>query len=242
MGILIVAISVIVVALAVGWILSGVQDGRGIAAWDVAAAEWGRDNASETSTNILDAITSLGSTAPLIVFMVLLGVHHAVRRGDRGPGLYLAVVGIGVTVLNNGLKLIVDRGRPDIAQLAGFAGSSFPSGHSAAAAACWAAMALVIARGAPRNVRLGAGTAAVIIAVTVAATRVLLGVHWLSDVVAGVLVGWAWFVVSTVAFGDRLLGRTADLDESDDERPTTDIKRSDLPTTREINQREDSLP
>jgi undecaprenyl-diphosphatase len=142
---------------------------------------------------------------PLVVAMVLIGVYHAVRRDDRGPALYLAIVGVGVIAINNALKLIVDRDRPDVAQLAGHAGSSFPSGHSAAAAACWAAIALVVARRASRRVRLVAGTLAAVIAVVVAATRVLLGVHWLTDVVAGVVVGWTWFLLSTIVFGGHSL-------------------------------------
>jgi undecaprenyl-diphosphatase len=39
----------------------------------------------------------------------------------------------------------------------------------------------------------------------VAATRVLLGVHWLTDVVAGLVLGWTWFAMVSVAFGGRLL-------------------------------------
>ena len=46
---------------------------------------------------------------------------------------------------------------------------------------------------------------AVLVAASVATTRVLLGVHWVSDVVAGVVVGWSWFFVVTVTFGGRLL-------------------------------------
>lgn len=223
---------VFAVALVVGWIFSGIGDASGIARWDVAAAEWGRDNATATSTTVLDAVTDLGSTIPLIVGMVLLGVYHAVRNDDRGPALYLAVVGIGVTLINNGLKLIIDRDRPDIAQLAGSAGSSFPSGHSAAAAACWAAIALVLARRASRSVRLGAGVLVVFVAGAVAATRVLLGVHWLSDVVAGVLVGWTWFLLSTIAVGGRSLRLgepaeriAAERSEPAEQRPTTPVDR-----------------
>ena len=47
--------------------------------------------------------------------------------------------------------------------------------------------------------------AAVAVAIGVAASRVLLGVHWLSDVVAGLAFGWGWFALCAVAFGGRFL-------------------------------------
>jgi undecaprenyl-diphosphatase len=46
---------------------------------------------------------------------------------------------------------------------------------------------------------------AVGVAVAVASSRVLLDVHWVSDVVAGVALGWAWFALCAIAFGGRLL-------------------------------------
>ncbi|MGE0728906.1 MAG: phosphatase PAP2 family protein, partial [Acidimicrobiia bacterium] len=46
---------------------------------------------------------------------------------------------------------------------------------------------------------------AVAVGVAVAATRVLLGVHWLTDVLAGIGLGAAWFAVVSIAFGGRLL-------------------------------------
>ena len=196
---------VFVGAVIVGWVFSGLDNQRGIARWDVAVAEYGRDRATPRSTDVLEAVTDLGGTMYVLSLMILVGVYHSVRRHDWGPLLYLGVVGIGVTLLNNGLKLVVDRDRPDFAQLAGHAGSSFPSGHSAAAAACWAAMALVVTRRQGIGLRVVAGAVAVFVAIAVAATRVLLGVHWLSDVVAGVVVGWTWFVVVTIVFGGRLL-------------------------------------
>ena len=54
--------------------------------------------------------------------------------------------------------------------------------------------------------------AAVAIAVAVAASRVLLDLHWLSDVVGGLALGWAWFALCAVVFGGRLLRPTAAAD------------------------------
>jgi undecaprenyl-diphosphatase len=53
---------------------------------------------------------------------------------------------------------------------------------------------------------------AVGVAVAVAASRVLLDLHWLSDVIAGLALGWAWFAVCAIAFGGRILrfGATAE--------------------------------
>ena len=44
-----------------------------------------------------------------------------------------------------------------------------------------------------------------LIAVAVATSRVLLGVHWLTDVLAGLALGWSWFALCSIAFGGRIL-------------------------------------
>jgi undecaprenyl-diphosphatase len=148
-----------------------------------------------------------------------------------GTLAYLAIIGIGVSLINNALKWTVDRERPDIAQLTGHGGSSFPSGHSAAAAACWAALALVLARRRSRPIRLLTAVVAAAIAIAVAVSRVLLGVHWLSDVVAGLIVGWTWFFLVTIIFGGRLLRfgepveRVAERDTDGDASVDHDVER-----------------
>ena len=86
----------------------------------------------------------------------------------------------------------MQRARPDLHPLAGFSGPSFPSGHATAAAATFIAIALVVGRDwSPRGRRNLAG-AAVGVAVAVACSRVFLGVHWVSDVIGGLILGWTW--------------------------------------------------
>ena len=82
-------------------------------------------------------------------------------------------------------------------------GFSFPSGHTAAAAACWSAVALVLGRDRPRAARALLAGGAALIAIVVATSRALLGVHWVSDVIAGLALGWGWFLLVAVVFGGR---------------------------------------
>jgi undecaprenyl-diphosphatase len=140
-----------------------------------------------------------------VVLLVLAVVATAdfVRRRNREVFLFVAVVGLGQNLLNNLLKIIVRRDRPEVLQLMDAHGFSFPSGHTAAAAACWSAVALVLGRDRPRAVRAVLAGGAALIAVVVATSRALLGVHWVSDVVAGLALGWGWFLLVAVAFGGR---------------------------------------
>ena len=199
--------AVLLTGAVVGWILSTVDSDRGFARFDESAAEWGAEHATATSTDVLRWITHLGASALLIGVMVVIGLTAALTGRRRRWTLlgFLLTVGVGVVLINNGLKLLVDRDRPDIVEhLAGTNSSSFPSGHSAAAAACWAALAVVVSRRWPHLRRRWLAGAAAAIAVLVASSRVLLGVHWLTDVIAGLLVGWAWFFVALLIFGSRL--------------------------------------
>jgi membrane-associated phospholipid phosphatase len=112
---------------------------------------------------------------------------------------------IGQTVLTNVIKVIVDRTRPDIDRLTGFSGASFPSGHAATTAATFASAALLLGYSRSRAGRAVLMGIAGGIAVAVAESRVFLGVHWLTDVIGGLILGWAWFAVVSIAFGGRLL-------------------------------------
>ncbi len=197
-------VALLIAALFVGWVLSSVDSNRGFARWDQSVADWGPQHASSATASAMKAITNLGGTYLLVAIMVVVGAIDWFRRRRATSLWFLVTVGVGVTLINNGLKLLIMRDRPPVDHLVGSAGSSFPSGHSAAAAACWMAIVLVVGRWLPRPIRPWLSVVAVGIACLVAASRALLGVHWLTDVIAGLVVGWTWFFVVAVIFGGRL--------------------------------------
>jgi len=196
---------VLVAAVFIGWVFDSIDENSGFARYDKSAAQFGADHASTNSTHVLEFFTQFGATGLLLIVMALVGGFQAWRHRKFTVLIYLAVVGIGVSLLNNGLKLLVHRERPVVLQLTHAGGYSFPSGHTAAAAACWAAIALVVARKWPRAGRRAAAVVVLVITLAVASSRVLLGVHWLTDVIAGAIFGWTWFVIVTVLFGGRIL-------------------------------------
>jgi undecaprenyl-diphosphatase len=141
----------------------------------------------------------------MVAVALLAATTQYLRTRTRAVVGFLTVVVGGQVLVTNLTKVLVDRARPDIHRLTGFSGSSFPSGHSATAAATFAAIALLVGRGRHRRAKAFLAASAAGIAVAVAATRVLLGVHWLTDVIAGLAMGWAWFAVASIAFGGRVL-------------------------------------
>jgi undecaprenyl-diphosphatase len=128
-----------------------------------------------------------------------------IRRPSRWLPVFMVLVVAGQFALSNGIKYLVERARPDISRLTGFAGTSFPSGHSTAASATFAAIALISTRTRSRRAKIAGASIAAGLAVVVASTRVFLGVHWLTDVLAGLLLGWGWFAICSIAFGGRFL-------------------------------------
>lgn len=172
---------------------------------DASVARWGHRHATTLSTHGLNAITQLGTTTTVLVAgtAIVLVDHRKTHSLWAIPFLFVVVA--GEKLLTTTIKDLADRVRPSLNPIAATLGPSFPSGHSASAAAFFAAAALLLGRHhGPRARALLAGLAAAI-GVAVATSRVMLDVHWLTDVIAGLALGWAWFSVSAIAFGGRLL-------------------------------------
>lgn len=176
-----------------------------LAGIDSSVAEWGERHTSAWSHDALRLVTQLGETWLVIVVAIVVATVEIARTRSRWVVPFLVAVILGDKLLTEAIKQLVDRARPALEPVAATLGPSFPSGHTSTAAASWAAFALVAGRWWGRRAWPALASVAVGIAVAVALSRVFLDVHWLSDVLGGLALGWAWFAACAIAFGGRLL-------------------------------------
>ena len=166
---------------------------------------WANRHATSASTHGLDVVTHLGATVVVVPLAITVAVAEFVRRRNALVFPFMTAVMVGELVLSSSIKSLVDRVRPTLNPIAHTLGPSFPSGHTTAAAAFYAAAAVLMSRGRGPSARAALAGAAAGIAVAVAASRVLLGVHFLTDVIGGLALGWGWTAICVIAFGTRIL-------------------------------------
>lgn len=176
----------------------------------------------------LKAVTTLGNTAVLFGVVGVIAVALIVRHRSR-LAAYLVVTGLGAIIMGPALKLFVGRLRPVVEHKVALApGNSFPSGHALGSIVCYGAVALVFlpaVHGRGRRILLAA--IAVLVAL-IGFSRIALGVHFLSDVIGGWLLGAVWLAVTARAFETwrTQLGRrpTAPLQEGLEPEAAKDVK------------------
>ncbi len=192
-------------AVGIGLVVAMIRSKTGLERYDIRLAQFGADHATQWSTNVMRDISRLGGTPVVVLLALIATTIEMIRRPSRWLPVFMVLVIGGQFALSNGIKYLVERARPDISRLTGFAGTSFPSGHSTAAAASFAAIALISTRNRSRRAKITGASIAAGLAVVVASTRVFLGVHWFTDVLAGLMLGWGWFAICSIAFGGRFL-------------------------------------
>lgn len=143
-------------------------------------------------TNVVRAITWAGS-AFLLVPLALIACLAFARAGLRREALAIVLSLGGAMLISGWVKLLVSRPRPPVEHLQAVTGSSFPSGHTTQASAFWFSLVLAMSAtsASPKLTRVASGLALLIV-LAVAASRVYLGVHYPSDVIAGMLLGAGW--------------------------------------------------
>jgi undecaprenyl-diphosphatase len=169
---------------------------------DHGAASWlnGLISGHAPLVTAVKAVTWLGSDGVLWTVVGATAIVLAFRRRWR-LAIYLLVTGAGALVLDQVLKSLVGRLRPVVAHpIAHGTGNSFPSGHSLGSIVCYGAVLLVFlpaTRGRWRSTFTGVVVALVAL---IGISRILLGVHYLSDVAGGWAVGITWLGLTAFAF------------------------------------------
>lgn len=159
-------------------------------------------------------ITALGSVS-VLGLIVIASVAYLIFAGKLRTGVFLLVSVLGGTLLSTALKAWFNRPRPDVEAVARVFTASFPSGHATLSAVTYLTLGLLLGE-ASNSVRLrvfcwGLG---IVLALLVGVSRVYIGVHFPTDVMAGWCVGGAWalvcWAVYSLMFPHRTVGPEVD--------------------------------
>lgn len=204
-----VILTVILGALLSAWAGDGFLDlaelvrGRSttLSKTDTRIHDWAVDRRSHGATIFFDTMSTIGGPAGVMAICVIALAILALRRHFQRVA-YLAFTAAGGGALDWELKRYFARGRPDVAgMLMRARGYSFPSGHAMGSTVIFGALAYLAFRGLHKWRWKSASIAiAITLVLAVATSRVYLGVHWISDVGAGISAGLLWVTVTTVAY------------------------------------------
>ncbi len=157
-----------------------------LALHDPAVHTWMLQHRTGWLDPVMKTVTWAGSNLVIVPALVLAVVLLRRLRGSWWPGVQVTLT-YGAAVLGHAIVAgSVQRPRPPAVDwIAAAGGWSYPSGHTTQVTAFCGAMLLVLLRGASRWMRVTASTGAVVAVGLVGASRVYLGVHWLTDVLGG---------------------------------------------------------
>jgi membrane-associated phospholipid phosphatase len=146
-------------------------------------------------TDTFRALTWLGSAPVLALVVVTFGAVMVWRRGTWLEWAVLTAAWLLTVLAKNWAKALIERPRPPASSAIGSStGFSFPSGHAADSLAVFAMIAVILSVGFGRRMGLFARIGAVALISIVGASRVYLGVHWLTDVLGG------WALAGAIAW------------------------------------------
>lgn len=190
-----------VAALAVGALGAAVYSDSAVGRLDLATVKLLDRLRTDDITALATGITELGATRS-IVLVTAVGVASLLLRGHWHGAVSIAVSVTATQAVVYGIKALVARGRPPASTaFVDAAGYAFPSAHAASGVALYGLLALLVLRRFDGRVRLAVCALAFVGVGLLGLTRVYLGAHYPSDVLAG------WLVGALVAAGAWSLGR-----------------------------------
>ncbi len=186
-----------------GWLADEMLEGD-TRRFDETVRNFVHEFASPFLTSVMQTASFLGSTLFLTVFGVIIVIALYFRNHRRGAILFTLTT-VGASVLLVALKLSFRRARPEpFFETILPSSYSFPSGHSLASFCFYGALAVILTDRADKlwqQIIIWLSAAAMILLIGI--SRIYLGVHHPSDVVAGYAVAFIWVV--TIAIGDKLI-------------------------------------
>lgn len=179
---------------------------------DTSIHAWAISRRSPTATSFFSLMSTIGGPVGLGILGAVVVIALLFQK-RYGWVLYLFVTVGGGTLLSMELKRYFARARPDLAEMLRQAqGYSFPSGHAMGSTVVFGALSYLAFRTATRwSVKTAALALGITLVIAISLSRVYLGVHWISDVVAGISGGTLWVAITTVAYetGRRVLSLRA---------------------------------
>jgi undecaprenyl-diphosphatase len=155
---------------------------------------------SSALTALAHGASWLGRSVVLVPAAIVILVGATTLRRPMA-GLPVLVGVLGAIIVQNVDKAIVNRPRPPVQRLEHVASTSFPSGHATESTAFFVVLAASLFVGlAPTWARRLVAASTIVVIVAVALSRVYLGVHYPTDVVAGMLLGGAWATITASIF------------------------------------------
>lgn len=188
--------SCLLILFVLAWLFEEVLEKEAFA-FDKSLLYWLHSQANPSLDAVMLTITRLGDPSIVVIIVgVTLGILW--WRHNRQEAKIFVLACLGALILNTGLKLFFAKSRPQLwTRLIPETSFSFPSGHALGAFVLYGFLAYLLATYYPKFSQFIYSIAVVIIAV-IGLSRMYLGVHWPTDIIAGYGIGFLWLMLCIV--------------------------------------------
>ena len=158
---------------------------------------------NNTLTTIFKIITFFGSTVFMIIFALVLFIYFIFKKKNIISYLTSSCLIIS-TILNNVIKIIIRRSRPDVIKLVHETSFSYPSGHTMASVSIYGIIIYLLLKSNLSKTIKYIGTISLsLLIVLIGISRIYLGAHFMSDIIGAILVSTIWLLAFTSIIEDK---------------------------------------